>query len=61
MYVSIYSEVHQYFYRRINGQEGFVPASYVKEIEPTKVKKIIKKKETVTVPIKVTKKRIEKR
>ena len=51
-----------FFYRRVNGQEGFVPASYVKEEpEPVKVKKVIKKKELVNVPVKVQKKRIEKR
>lgn len=44
-----------------HGQEGFVPASYVKEDEPVKVKKVIKKKELVNVPVKVQKTRIEKR
>jgi len=38
-----------------------VPASYVQEIEPTKVKKLVKKKDLVNVPVKVTKKRMEKR
>ena len=39
-----------------------MPASYVKEHEePVKVKKVIKKKELVNVPVKVQKKRIEKR
>ena len=47
--------------RRKNGQEGFIPANYVKEIEPAKVKKVAKKKEIVKVPVKVKKTRIEKR
>ena len=47
--------------RRQRGQEGFVPASYMQEIEPTKVKKLVKKKELVNVPVKVTKKKMEKR
>ena len=39
-----------------------MPASYVKEDdEPVKVKKVIKKKELVNVPVKVQKKRTEKR
>ena len=38
-----------------------MPASYVKEDEPVMVKKVVKKKELVNVPVKVQKKRIEKR
>ena len=38
-----------------------MPASYVKEEDPVKVKKVIKKKELVNVPVKVQKKRTEKR
>ena len=48
-------------FRRKNGQEGFIPANYVKEIEPSKVKKVVKKKEMINVPVKVKKTRIEKR
>lgn len=47
--------------RRKNGQEGFIPANYVKEMEPAKVKKVVKKKEMISVPVKVKKTRIEKR
>ncbi len=47
--------------RRTNGQEGFVPANYVKDIEPAKVKKVTKKKEMISVPAKVIRKKIEKR
>ena len=47
--------------RRKNGQEGFIPANYVKEIDPAKVKKVVKKKEMVNVPVKVKRTRIEKR
>lgn len=47
--------------RRKNGQEGFIPANYVKEIEPAKVKKVVKKKERISVPVKVKKTKIEKR
>ena len=48
-------------FRRKNGQEGFIPANYVKEIEPSKMKKVVKKKEMINVPVKVKKTRIEKR
>ena len=48
-------------HRRKNGQEGFIPANYVKEIEPAKVKKVVKKKELVSLPVKVRKTRIEKK
>jgi len=47
--------------RRSNGQEGFVPANYVREVEPTKVKKLTKVKEVVNVPVKVKRKKIERR
>ena len=40
-------------YRRQNGQEGFVPANYVKEVEPLKMTKKVKRKEMVSVPVKV--------
>lgn len=38
-----------------------MPANYVKDIEPAKVQKVTKKKEMVSVPVKVVKKKIEKR
>ena len=38
-----------------------MPANYVREIEPAKVKKVTKKKEMVSVPVKVVKKKTEKR
>ena len=47
--------------RRQNGQEGFVPGNYVKEVEPKKVTKVTKKKEMVKMPVRVKKKKIEKR
>lgn len=58
---SIISHTISRLSRRLHGQAGFVPASYVKEDEPMMVKKAIKKKELVNVPVKVQKKRIEKR
>lgn len=48
-------------FRRSNGQEGFVPANYVREVEPTKVKKLTKVKEVVNVPVKVKRKKVERR
>lgn len=47
--------------RRQNGQEGFVPSNYVKEVDPVKVKKVTKKKEVVSMPVKVRRKRTEKK
>lgn len=41
--------------RKANGQEGYVPANYVKEITPKVIKKVIKKTETVPQKVKVTK------
>ena len=38
--------------RRANGQEGYVPANYVKEIEPKIMQKIVKR--PVKIPVKVT-------
>ena len=40
-------------HRRQNGQEGFVPANYVKEVDPLKTTKTVKRKEMVSVPVKV--------
>ncbi len=57
----IYTPTPPPLIRRTNGQEGFVPANYVRDIEPAKVKKATKKKEMVSVPVKVVKKKIEKR
>ena len=62
LYYKLVITLEMFVPRRLHGQEGFVPASYVKEHdEPIKVKKVIKKKELVNVPVKVQKKRIEKR
>ena len=47
--------------RRGNGQEGFVPANYVKEVEPAVIKKVSKRKEMVSVPVTVTRKKTERR
>lgn len=58
-YTDNFSPAEQF--RRQNGQEGFVPANYVREIEPTKVKKVTKVKEVVNVPVKVKRKKVEKR
>lgn len=47
--------------RRQNGQEGFVPSNYVKEVDPVRVKKVTKKKEVVSMPVKVKRRRTEKK
>lgn len=47
--------------RRQNGQEGFVPANYVKEVEPLKTVKKVRRKEMVSVPVKVKRKKMERR
>ena len=52
---------YTFSYRRQNGQEGFVPANYVKEVEPLKTTKTIRQKEMVSVPVKIKRKRLEKR
>ena len=41
--------------RRANGQEGYVPANYVKEIEPKVVQKVVKRPVRVPVTVKVEK------
>ena len=41
--------------RRANGQEGYVPANYVKEIEPKTVQKLVKRPVKVPVKVKVEK------
>ena len=46
--------MHHVLCRRQNGQEGFVPANYVKEVEPLKTTKMVKKKEMVSIPVKVS-------
>lgn len=48
------------FVRRPNGQEGFVPRNYVKEIEPAVIKNVMKKKVMKPEKVKVRKKRMEK-
>ncbi len=50
-----------HMHRRQNGQEGFVPANYVKETAPAQVKKVTRKTELVNVPVMVKRKKIEKR
>ena len=47
-----------YSQRRPNGQEGFVPVNYVKEVEPAVIRNITKKK--VTKPVTVTVKILNK-
>ena len=47
--------------RRENGQEGYVPANYMQEAEPAKVSKVTKQKEMMMVPVKVKRKKMEKR
>ena len=44
--------------RRQGGSEGYVPAIYVKEIEPIMLKKIVKKR--VPIMVKTPEKRSEK-
>ena len=46
--------------RRPNGQEGFVPKNYVKEVEPAVIKNVTKKKVIKPVKVKLRKKRMEK-
>jgi len=46
--------------RRANGQEGYVPANYVKEIEPKVHRKVVKKPVIVPVKVKVQKTGIRK-
>ena len=41
--------------RRANGQEGYVPANYVKEIEPKIVQKVVKRPVKVPTKVKVEK------
>ena len=50
-----------YVHRRPNGQEGFVPVNYVKEVEPAVIRNITKKKVVKPVKVKLRKKRIEQR
>ena len=57
----VLTKFHLYIGRRQNGQEKFVPANYVKETAPAKIKKVTTKKEVVNVPVKVKRKRTEKR
>ncbi|XP_065894234.1 spectrin beta chain, non-erythrocytic 1-like isoform X3 [Dysidea avara] len=47
--------------RRPNGQEGFVPVNYVKEVEPAVIRNITKKKVTRPVKVKLRKKKTEQR
>ena len=46
--------------RRSNGQEGFVPRNYVKEIEPAVIKSMTKRKVVKPEKVKMRKKRTEK-
>ena len=46
--------------RRPNGQEGFVPKNYVKEIEPAVIKNVTKRKVMKPEKVKLRKKRTEK-
>lgn len=41
--------------RRANGQEGYIPANYVKEIEPKVVQKVVKRPVKVPTKVKVEK------
>ena len=50
-----------YSKRRPNGQEGFVPVNYVKEVEPAVIRNITKKKVTKLVTVTVKKKKTEQR
>ena len=53
--------ISQLFYRRGNGQQGYVPANYVKDIEPATVMKKVKKKVIENVPVKTKKTQVVKR
>ena len=50
-----------YVHRRPNGQKGFVPVDYVKEVESAVIRTITKKKVAKPVKVKFRKKRIEQR
>ena len=41
--------------RQSNGQEGYVPANYIKEVEPKVVKKVVKTPTVESKPVMVTK------
>ena len=41
--------------RQSNGHEGYVPANYVKDVEPKVVKKVVKNPVTVPEKVKVVK------
>lgn len=41
--------------RRANGQEGYIPANYVKEIEPKVMQKVVKRPVKVPRKVKVEK------
>ena len=41
--------------RRANGQDGFVPANYVKEVEPKVIQKVVKKPVKIQEKVKVKK------
>ena len=46
-------------FRRGSGQQGHVPANYIKEIEPAKVPTKVKRKVVEEVPVKVMRKKKE--
>jgi spectrin beta len=46
--------------RKSNGREGFVPANYVKEVEPKVIQRIVKKPVKVSETVKVKKTVYEK-
>ena len=48
-------------FRRGNGQQGFVPANYVREIEPAKITQKVTKTVMEKVPVKVKKRQVVKR
>ena len=50
--------MHRFFFvcRRANGQQGYVPATYVTDMEPAKVRQVVKRKVLEEVPVKVTRK-----
>lgn len=50
-----------HYTRRGNGQQGYVPSNYVKDIEPAIVTTTVTKKVSEEVPVKIKKKETVKR
>ena len=49
-------DLENHYCRRANGQQGYVPATYVTDMEPAKVRQVVKRKVVEEVPVKVKRK-----